>query len=348
MSEQPEFQDKLTGYMQQVPRAAASSKVILKSLISGLLLGLIVNQLASRSSSSIYYQMQLDLHTKSVTFATGKDVIIDQNLIWTEPHDLCIISGGHIIIKHDVHIRAGGHVTLMAGNEHQVIFESYSLVGSSGGVTIYEFPRSYKSHRYDSDIDAMDHIVYLHRFKHYWWVCSVFDLMNIRTAPGDCYALYDDIDASPTSYTYNGHGFLPVPKFTGELDGRHHTISNLYMSWPNDDLVGIFNRTVGCNQVRSPIHIRNLKFKDCYIRGKRYVGLLAGTSQFTTFTNLHLANVTVVADEIAGGVLGTAFYSTLVNVSTTNVTAIARECFGELVGVDTKSDVQTSTNTCVS
>ncbi len=96
------------------------------------------------------------------------------------------------------------------------------------------------------------------------------------------YALANDINASETSGWNNGKGFEPVGKydeekdveFTGSLDGRNHTVSNLYIDRPDTDDVGLLGGT-------DDAVVKNIGLVDVNISGAGDVGGVVGMSHGT-------------------------------------------------------------------
>lgn len=102
------------------------------------------------------------------------------------------------------------------------------------------------------------------------------------------YELTNDIDATET-YTWNDRkGFRPIGTeatyFRGTLDGKGHSIINLWIDWESDDYVGMFRYT-GDKTV-----IKNITFTGTpsytHIKGKKYVGIVAGQF-YGAMTNCH-------------------------------------------------------------
>ena len=111
-------------------------------------------------------------------------------------------------------------------------------------------------------------------------ISSVEELMlicNEYPANGDYY-LTTDIDltarTSEGGDLYNdGAGWLPIgtagTPFTGTFDGDGHSIIGLYINRSNSDYVGFFGDADGAT-------IQNLSIENGNVKGKTYVGILAG------------------------------------------------------------------------
>ncbi len=59
---------------------------------------------------------------------------------------------------------------------------------------------------------------------------NVTDLQNVENDLAAYYELEGDIDASATTGWNAGAGFLPISDFTGQLDGKGYTISDLFIN----------------------------------------------------------------------------------------------------------------------
>lgn len=113
---------------------------------------------------------------------------------------------------------------------------------------------------------------------------------------GGHYALGTDIDASPTAL-WDG-GFVPIGSnlgaFFGVFDGLGHRISNLVISRPSTDYVGLFGYNTGI--------VRNVELAGGSINGRNYVGGLVGSNEGTVLNSGSSANVTGAT--YVGGLVG--------------------------------------------
>jgi len=104
-------------------------------------------------------------------------------------------------------------------------------------------------------------------------IYNVTDLQNMANNLAGDYELANDIDASATSGWNGGLGLAPIggpgTPFTGSLDGKAYTISDLHINRPSEPQVGLFGICYGAT-------IENLKFDSPHISGKRKVGVLSG------------------------------------------------------------------------
>lgn len=126
-------------------------------------------------------------------------------------------------------------------------------------------------------------------------IATAGDLQQIKTAPGACFKLANDIDCS-------GLVYYPIEEFTGTLDGDGHTISNLKLATRNNGKTSLFNFT---NQAT----IKNIDFYNAYmvLSGGYEAGLIAATSGNSTFDNIHVRRLIVTGDNYGGefgGIVG--------------------------------------------
>jgi hypothetical protein len=110
------------------------------------------------------------------------------------------------------------------------------------------------------------------------------DLQNMKNDLSEDYYLVNDIDCSPTnpgSPSFDpggpwgdGNGFEPVGNlFTGTLDGRGYKITDLYISRPSTDQVGLIKYAWTGSE------FKNIELEDVDITGHRSVGALLGYSR---------------------------------------------------------------------
>lgn len=94
------------------------------------------------------------------------------------------------------------------------------------------------------------------------------DMQKLHTYPSANFKLAGNIDM--TQYA-SGQGWKPVDEFSGKLDGRGYTISNLKINRPSEQYVGLFGK------VTADAKIINVTFENVNIVGENYTGVLAGT-----------------------------------------------------------------------
>ncbi len=91
--------------------------------------------------------------------------------------------------------------------------------------------------------------------------------------------------------------------FTGCLDGRGHTISNLAISAPGQDNIGLFAHMAGGQ-------LKNLGLENVQITGGSRVGALLGRGEGGTISHCH-ATGTVVGSYVTGELVGEIDYGTV-------------------------------------
>lgn len=104
-------------------------------------------------------------------------------------------------------------------------------------------------------------------------ISTAAHLDNIRKASNSCFTLLNDIDL--TEYQ-SGEGWIPIPRFTGHLNGSGFTIKNLKISRPSKDYQGLIN--ILTNDLSGTLaKIENLSVSG-EIVGKKYVGGLVAAN----------------------------------------------------------------------
>ena len=129
---------------------------------------------------------------------------------------------------------------------------------------------------------------------------STTDLQGISGGLTANYVLGADIDATPTAAWNAGAGFAPIGSlgatFQGKLDGLGHTISNLTISRPSSDYVGLVAYALGAN-------LNNVQLVGGSVTGRNNVGALLGYADFATVSNSY-ATGSVTGSGFVGGLLG--------------------------------------------
>ena len=132
---------------------------------------------------------------------------------------------------------------------------------------------------------------------------NVTDLQNIENDLTAYYELGGDIDASATTGWNGGTGFLPIspeldPVFTGQLDGKDYTISDLFINRTLADYQALFGG-IGTGAV-----IQNVKMTDVDITDTgNYVAALVGYMENGTVTDCS-SKGTVDGNDYVGGLIG--------------------------------------------
>ncbi len=138
--------------------------------------------------------------------------------------------------------------------------------------------------------------------------CGQLQSMNQEMQFNMSYTLVKDIDCSDTVNWNGGKGFEPIgcpnslcgsrvsqSEFFGNFYGRNHTISDLYISRPDEGYTGLFGRILG--------DISDVRLEDAYVEGDGVVGGLAGNQEDGIISNSYSAS-TVIGVSDVGGLVG--------------------------------------------
>lgn len=125
-------------------------------------------------------------------------------------------------------------------------------------------------------------------------ISTAQDLNKIRNAPNGYFKLSADIDMSEYS---TGEGWEPISNFTGVLDGRGYTISNLKINRSTKSYVGLFG------QVAGTATITNLKLENPSVVGGQYTGSLAGYCSGAV-SHIHVTSGEISGRNTTGGLIG--------------------------------------------
>lgn len=153
-------------------------------------------------------------------------------------------------------------------------------------------------------------------------ISSIGDLQAVREAPGAFYELTADIDAT-------GYNFSSIESFTGTIDGKGHTVSNLVL--PVDG--GVFKEISSKEDVAAGrVAVKNLKFVgvDANNVSISAFGTLANDVRNACVENVHVYgfDYTNTSDDSSIGVLvgRTALHSGIINCSVSSANLNAPEC----------------------
>jgi len=133
------------------------------------------------------------------------------------------------------------------------------------------------------------------------YISTIEELQKIGNDPAyplnGYYFLTNDIDASETRNWNGGKGFEPIAYngkygFTGVLDGKGHTIKNLYINRPEQDGIAIFNDAYDGT-------IKNISIVDFYISGHDYCALLVAFGENFLISNIN-CNGRIEGNSIGG------------------------------------------------
>ncbi len=124
-------------------------------------------------------------------------------------------------------------------------------------------------------------------------ITNCTELQAMNESLDSYYALANDVECSATSGWNSGAGFAPVGdntnKFTGSLDGKNHTVSNLYVN-KTGDYTGLFGYTNGAE-------IRNIGIEDASIYGSgNSIAGIAGYAEGAT----NLVSSSYVTGKVSG------------------------------------------------
>ena len=157
------------------------------------------------------------------------------------------------------------------------------------------------------------------------------DLNNIRnnmTRTAN-YSLANDIDLNVSPYK-DGNGWLPIGTdtnaFAGIFNANGHIIRNLYINRSSTDYVGLFG------YVNKYAQINDLNLVDVNVRGKTYVGAIAGMSYTGKILRSNVTGL-VNATSYVGGLVGYQYSgSTTYSYSNCSVTSSSTGYIGGLIG----------------
>ena len=150
---------------------------------------------------------------------------------------------------------------------------------------------------------------------------SVAELAALATAVnsgnpmiGVTYKLMRDLDLTGSDPLGDGKGWAPIgtsaDPFSGNFDGNHHTVSNLFIDRSATYEVGLF----GCIDGAS---VQNLGVINADITGNAYVGGVAGNVVSGSVSNCYATGVVSGSYNFVGGVAGFVFYSSISNCYST-------------------------------
>lgn len=116
-----------------------------------------------------------------------------------------------------------------------------------------------------------------------------------------------DIDASDTQEWHDGAGFSPIGSddipFTGNYNGNHYSISNLYIDRVDTDNVGLFGKVYNA-------YLENISLIDVFIIARSRVGSLAGVSTNSDYYGCSASGQLIVSTQpvnnnsYSGGLIG--------------------------------------------
>lgn len=121
-----------------------------------------------------------------------------------------------------------------------------------------------------------------------------------KTYAQKAYVLTQPLNLSAHLWTAIGQNTPAASRFTGSFNGGNKTVKGLHVVNETTDYQGLFG-VVGPGGT-----VKNLTLSGATVRGKRYVGAVAGQIDAAVIENLHLANssVTAAGSTSAGGLVG--------------------------------------------
>ena len=119
-------------------------------------------------------------------------------------------------------------------------------------------------------------------------ICTANQLLQPTKSRGGYFKLGQNID-------FRGHKINPIKFADGELDGDNHSISNYVIIDSETDRVGLFHTI--------PTHVKNLILVNPSVRGRRYVGALAGVLS-GSLKNVYVKGGVVWGHQTVGGLVG--------------------------------------------
>ncbi|MFH1469776.1 MAG: putative metal-binding motif-containing protein [Pseudomonadota bacterium] len=160
------------------------------------------------------------------------------------------------------------------------------------------------------------------------------ELQAMEDDPTASYYLVADIDCAATadgSSIWGSEGFDPIDGFEGQLDGRGHSITDLYIERPSEDNVGLFARILDTGAVH------DLGIEYAYVSGNSNVGILAGYTRSTTgaaYPSLEEVWVSgsVFGSADTGGLVGEAYNPGVFHRCAADVDVVGGSGTGGLVG----------------
>ena len=97
--------------------------------------------------------------------------------------------------------------------------------------------------------------------------------------------------------------WTPINDFEGIFDGQNHIISGLYNYQPKSDSVGFFNHT-GKQSITNKVEIKNLGFKDSYVKGITVAGFVGRAHSSIEISNSFFEGI--IEGDYTSGFIGHA------------------------------------------
>lgn len=133
-------------------------------------------------------------------------------------------------------------------------------------------------------------------------IATAAQLDEVRNFPSACFELSKDIDLS--SYlNSNSSGWTPIKDFTGNFDGKKHTIKGLWISLSSISNVGLFANIQASYNKRASVSNLFVNISKKGITGESRVGGICGS-----LSNGNIENCMVTGDisgyQYVGGIVG--------------------------------------------
>lgn len=129
-------------------------------------------------------------------------------------------------------------------------------------------------------------------------------LDNVRKRPSECFLLQNDLDLSGYQ---EGEGWIPIPDFSGRMNGNGFTVKNLKINRPNKDYQGLIG-SIRTDTYTESCVIENLNVSG-EITGSKSVGGLVGTNDGGDIRKCSFSG-TVQGKENVGGLVGSMYSGT--------------------------------------
>ena len=279
------------------------------------------------------------------------DIIINSALAWTSNTTLTLSA------YHDIDINAAitapaGSLTLAANNSG---YQPASVIGASAAINVGTFLLNTGNwvqnaatlpglHAASFTITNPNSASFLRvaggdgSIANPYLLADIYGLQGLRSYSllNQNFALASDIDASGTAGWNAGAGFAPIADnvtFSGSLDGKGHTISNLTIN-RTDSGVGLFARVNGT--------ISNLSLTGGAITGYYTVGALVATQYGGSIINVS-SSATVNGFSQVGGLVGYQLGSIANSSASGAITAVTGNA-GGLVGLGSATAVITGSH----
>lgn len=145
-------------------------------------------------------------------------------------------------------------------------------------------------------------------------------------------ARYNYYNADANNDGTPDNSWIPIGKstssaFTGNFDGKNHTISNLYIN-TTQNYSGLFGYVFSDYTT-----FKNIKLQNVNINAKYYVGALAGNFRGGTINNVFIDNVNIKSSgSDIGGIVGTIDWGTIQKVKVTNASITGSSDVGGIAG----------------